>query len=194
MVWTTGNSANPASACGVRQRKSAPVNRLCNVAQSARSRRETYIARGFPEPVDTSSAPLGSRTGRGAGVRGLVTTRETLSYETSSVCFPGSVRLPLPTDRRSPATRRSEHPPIGGLSSSSYCVRFTLLDRCHAHVDRNKWTVIGTDRARWCVVAVATIDASAEGINQILWMMRPSKLTAISKPEQTNGGVSAMTG
>src|SRR5262249_30516946 len=38
------------------------------------------------------------------------------------------------------------------------------------------------------IVAVATIDASAQGINQILWMMRPSKLTAISKPEQRNGG------
>jgi RNA polymerase sigma-70 factor (TIGR02957 family) len=35
------------------------------------------------------------------------------------------------------------------------------------------------------VVTVATIDASAEGINQILWMMRPSKLTAISKSYQT---------
>src|SRR5436305_11478835 len=34
------------------------------------------------------------------------------------------------------------------------------------------------------VVTVATIDASAEGINQILWMMRPSKLTAISKSYQ----------
>jgi RNA polymerase sigma-70 factor (ECF subfamily) len=31
------------------------------------------------------------------------------------------------------------------------------------------------------VVTVATIDASAEGIGQILWMMRPSKLTAIAK-------------
>ena len=33
------------------------------------------------------------------------------------------------------------------------------------------------------IVTVVTIDASAQGINQILWMMRPSKLTAISKPE-----------
>src|SRR5437667_4792814 len=73
--------------------KCAPVNKLCNVAQSARSRRETYIGPWLPEPVDTSSAPLGSSTGRGAGVRGLVTTRETLSYGTSSVCFPESVRL-----------------------------------------------------------------------------------------------------
>jgi RNA polymerase sigma-70 factor, ECF subfamily len=30
-------------------------------------------------------------------------------------------------------------------------------------------------------VALATIDASAQGINQIMWIMRPSKLTAISK-------------
>ena len=30
-------------------------------------------------------------------------------------------------------------------------------------------------------VALATVDASAEGIGQILWMMRPSKLTAIAK-------------
>ena len=44
--------------------KCAPVNKLCNVAQSARSRRETYIGPWLPEPVDTSSAPLGSSTGR----------------------------------------------------------------------------------------------------------------------------------
>jgi hypothetical protein len=30
------------------------------------------------------------------------------------------------------------------------------------------------------VVTLATIDASAHGIAQILWMMRPSKLSAIS--------------
>jgi RNA polymerase sigma-70 factor (ECF subfamily) len=35
------------------------------------------------------------------------------------------------------------------------------------------------------VVTVATIDASAEGIGQILWMMRPSKLTAIAKSYET---------
>jgi hypothetical protein len=35
------------------------------------------------------------------------------------------------------------------------------------------------------VVTVATISASAEGIDQILWMMRPSKLTAIAKSYET---------
>jgi RNA polymerase sigma-70 factor (ECF subfamily) len=30
-------------------------------------------------------------------------------------------------------------------------------------------------------VALATIDASAEGIDQIMWIMRPSKLAAISR-------------
>ena len=43
--------------------KCAPVNKLCNVAQSARSRRETYIGPWLPEPVDTSSAPLGAVRG-----------------------------------------------------------------------------------------------------------------------------------
>ena len=38
-------------------KKCAPVNKLCNVAQSARSRRETYIGPWLPEPVDTSSDP-----------------------------------------------------------------------------------------------------------------------------------------
>ena len=33
------------------------MNKLCNVAQSARSRRETYIGPWLPEPVDTSSDP-----------------------------------------------------------------------------------------------------------------------------------------
>jgi RNA polymerase sigma-70 factor (ECF subfamily) len=32
------------------------------------------------------------------------------------------------------------------------------------------------------VIALATIDASAQGIEQILWMMRPSKLAAVCQP------------
>jgi RNA polymerase sigma-70 factor (TIGR02957 family) len=35
------------------------------------------------------------------------------------------------------------------------------------------------------IVIIVTIDASAQGIDQILWMMRPSKLTAIAKSQQT---------
>ena len=36
-------------------------------------------------------------------------------------------------------------------------------------------------------VALATIDASAQGINRILWIMRPSKLAAISRSGQKVG-------
>jgi hypothetical protein len=32
-----------------------------------------------------------------------------------------------------------------------------------------------------------TIDATAQGINQIIWIMRPSKLVAISKSRQRLG-------
>jgi len=33
-------------------------------------------------------------------------------------------------------------------------------------------------------VALATIDASEQGINQIMWIMRPSKLAAVSSSRQ----------
>jgi RNA polymerase sigma-70 factor (ECF subfamily) len=33
-------------------------------------------------------------------------------------------------------------------------------------------------------VALATIDASAQGVDQIMWIMRPSKLIAVSRPGQ----------
>jgi hypothetical protein len=33
-------------------------------------------------------------------------------------------------------------------------------------------------------VALATVDASEHGINQIIWIMRPSKLAAIVKSRQ----------
>jgi hypothetical protein len=36
-------------------------------------------------------------------------------------------------------------------------------------------------------VALATIDASAQGIDQIMWIMRPSKLVAISRSVQKLG-------
>jgi RNA polymerase sigma-70 factor (ECF subfamily) len=36
-------------------------------------------------------------------------------------------------------------------------------------------------------VALVTIDASAQGIDQIMWIMRPSKLAAISTPQQKIG-------
>lgn len=37
------------------------------------------------------------------------------------------------------------------------------------------------------IITVVAIDASAEGIGQILWMMRPSKLSAIAKSYETPG-------
>jgi RNA polymerase sigma-70 factor (ECF subfamily) len=40
-------------------------------------------------------------------------------------------------------------------------------------------------------VALATVDASAQGIDQIMWIMRPSKLAAISKSTQKFGDVPA---
>jgi len=40
-------------------------------------------------------------------------------------------------------------------------------------------------------VAITTIDASAQGIDQIMWILRPSKLAAISRSGQKLGGYAA---
>ncbi len=40
-------------------------------------------------------------------------------------------------------------------------------------------------------VTLATVDASAEGIHQIMWIMRPSKLAAIAKSQQLSGEANA---
>ena len=41
------------------------------------------------------------------------------------------------------------------------------------------------------VVALATIDASEQGIHQIMWLMRPSKLAALSRSRQSTSGLYA---
>jgi len=48
-----------------------------------------------------------------------------------------------------------------------------------------RWSVLLLRDGR--VAALATIDASVQGIDQILWLMRPSKLAAVSRSGQKVG-------
>jgi len=93
------------------------------------------------------------------------------------------------------SVQRAPRLPVASVSRSSFTAFashfWTGVTLTWIQTNGQSSVLIARDGA---IVAVATIDASAEGINQILWMMRPSKLTAISKPEQTNGGVSAISG
>jgi hypothetical protein len=54
--------------------------------------------------------------------------------------------------------------------------RFTKLNRAMLEMLRQ------TEQGYSAAITIVAVSASAQGIHQIRWMMRPSKLTAISKP------------
>jgi len=87
------------------------TTRMCiNFAQSARSRRETYLGPWLPEPVDTSSDPvLGAERSEALGLAILLLLEKLTP--TCRVRSARGVRLPLPTDRGRPANVRGEHSP-----------------------------------------------------------------------------------
>ena len=231
-----------------------------NVAQSARSRRETYVGPWLPEPVDTSIDPhLGAERGEALGLavlllleklspteRAAYVLREAFDYpyrqiaeilqleEANTRQLVTRARQHITEGRRAPvssaeqgrfleafiaAAQKGDLATLEGLfaadvvsySDGGGVVRAARnpiagrerVARFIAALAPHFWTgvtltwiqtngqlsaLMSRDGA---LVTVATIDASAEGIEQILWMMRPSKLRALSKPEQANGGVGA---
>ena len=64
-VWLRWQSANRSAVENPPAFLATTTTRLCiNLAQSAQSRRETYVGTWLPEPVDTSSDPgLGAERG-----------------------------------------------------------------------------------------------------------------------------------
>jgi RNA polymerase sigma-70 factor (TIGR02957 family) len=253
-VWLRWQSANRSVVLDPPAFLATAATRLAiNVAQSARSRRETYVGTWLPEPVDTSSDPhLGAERGEALEFavlllleklspteRAAYVLREAFDYpyrqiaevlqleEANTRQLVTRARQHIADGRRTPvnsaeqrrlleafigAAQKGDLAELEGLLASdvvSYsdgggvvrAARAPIAGRERvakfiAAVASHFWTGISLtwiqtngqsavlmrrDHAR---VAVATIDASAEGINQILWMMRPSKLTAISKPEQ----------
>jgi RNA polymerase sigma-70 factor (ECF subfamily) len=63
-VWLRWQSTNRSAVENAPAFLATTTTRLCiNLVQSAHSRRETYIGKWLPEPVDTSSDPLGAERG-----------------------------------------------------------------------------------------------------------------------------------
>ena len=60
------------------------------------------------------------------------------------------------------------------------CLFFTLLEWGYALAYRSKWATIDPYIADSQPVGLVTVDASEDGIRQIIWIMRPSKLAAVS--------------
>lgn len=221
-----------------------------NLAQSARSRHETYVGPWLPEPVDTSTDPqLGAERGEALEFavlllleklspteRAAYVLREAFDYpyrqiaeilqleEANTRQLVARARQHITEGRRAPvssaeqrrllevfiaAAQKGDLAALEGLFASdvvSYSdgggvvraarspiagrervAKFITAFASHfwtgvtlTWIDTNGQSsvLISRDGA---IVTVATIGASEQGIDQILWMMRPSKLTAINR-------------
>jgi DNA-directed RNA polymerase specialized sigma24 family protein len=227
------------------------TTRLCiNFAQSAQSRRETYVGPWLPEPVDTSSDPaLGAERGEALGLailllleklspteRAAYVLREAFDYsyrqianilqmeEANTRQLVTRARKHIADGRRTPASSEEQRRLLeafigaaqkgdmvaleglfaedvvsysdgGGIvrtaarapmSGRERVAKFIAAFASHfwtgvtlARVETNGQASVLISRDG-VAIAFATIDASAQGIDQIMWIMRPSKLAAIS--------------
>jgi RNA polymerase sigma-70 factor (TIGR02957 family) len=234
------------------------TTRLCiNFAQSAQSRRESYVGPWLPEPVDTSSDPaLGAERGEALGLailllleklspteRAAYVLREAFDYsyrqiadilqmeEANTRQLVSRAHKHIADGRRTPASAREQQRLLEAFIGAAQKGDLAALEGLFAEdvvsysdgggVVRTaaRAPVSGRERVakfvaafashfwlditlRWIEtngqksvllsrdgipVAFATVDASAQGIDQIMWILRPSKLAAISTPRQKSG-------
>ncbi len=229
------------------------TTRLCiNMAQSAHSRRETYIGTWLPEPVDTSADPgVGAERSEALKLavlllleklspteRAAYVLREAFDYSYDQIA---SILQMEEANVRQLVSRARKHIADGRRTSVSSNEQRRFLEAFIAAAQKGDMAaleglfaedvvsysdggglvraagvpVVGRKRvatfiaavSTWCWKGVTidwvetngqpavlilrdgvpiglTIDASAQGIDQIMWFLRPSKLAAISKPGQ----------
>ncbi len=219
-----------------------------NLAQSARSRRETYVGPWLPEPVDTSTDPhLGAERGEALEFAVLLLLEKLSSTERAAYVLREAFDYPYwqiaeilqleEANTRQLVTRARQHITDGRRAPVSSAEQRRLLEAFIAAAQKGdlaaleglfaadvvsysdgggvvraaRIPIAGRERVAKFIsafashfwtgvtltwvqtngqssvlisrdgvpVTLATINASAQGIEQILWMMKPSKLTAI---------------
>ncbi len=254
-VWLRWQGTNHAVVENPSAFLATTTTRLCiNFAQSAQSRRESYVGPWLPEPVDTSSDPaLGAERGEALGLailllleklspteRAAYVLREAFDYsyrqiadilqseEANTRQLVSRARKHIANGRRTPASAREQQRLLKAFIGAAQKGDLAALEGLFAeHVvsysdgggvvrTAARAPVSGRERVAKFVaafashfwigitvslvdingqksallsrggipVALAAIDASAEGIDQIMWVMRPSKLAAIPTPQQ----------
>ncbi|HXE11587.1 MAG TPA: RNA polymerase sigma-70 factor [Bryobacteraceae bacterium] len=254
-VWLRWQGANRSAVLDPPAFPAAATTRLAiNLAQSARSRRETYVGPWLPEPVDTSADPqLGAERGEALEFavlllleklspteRAAYVLREAFDYpyrqiaeilqleEANTRQLVTRARQHITDGRRAPVSSAEQRRLLEAFIAAAQKGDLAALETLFASdvvsysdgggvVNAARAPIAGRERVAkfitafashfWtgvtltsiqtngqssvlisrdgAVVTVATIDASAEGIGQILWMMRPSKLNAIAKSYET---------
>jgi RNA polymerase sigma-70 factor (TIGR02957 family) len=257
-VWVRWQSTNRRVVENPLAFLAKTTTRLCiNLAQSAPSRRETYVGTWLPEPVDTSSDPgLGAERGEALKLavlmlleklspkeRAAYVLREAFDYSYSEIAdilhmeeatirqLVSRARKHIADSRRTPVSSEEQRRLLEAFLSAAQKGDVAALENLLAEdvvsysdgggfVTASRLPVSGRERVAnfitvwthfwigvtltWIEtngqssvlmsrdgvpVALATIDASEQGIDQIMWIMRPSKLAAISKQHQKLGDV-----
>jgi RNA polymerase sigma-70 factor (ECF subfamily) len=251
-VWLRWQSTNRGAVQDPPAYLATTTTRLAiNVAQSARSRRETYVGTWLPEPIDTSNDPrLGAERSEALELavlllleklapseRAAYILREAFDYSYAQIAdvlhlsednarqLVSRARKHITDGRRRPvnsaeqrrlldvfiaAARKGDLPALEGLLASdvvSYsdgggvvrAAQYPVMGRERvakfiSAFSSHFWTGVTISfveaNGQACmlmsrdgaVVALATIDASEHGIEQIMWIMRPSKLAGIALP------------
>jgi RNA polymerase sigma-70 factor (ECF subfamily) len=249
-VWLRWQTANRGIVENPSAFLATTATRLCiNAAQSARSRRETYVGPWLPEPVDTGSDPnLGAERGEALNLavlllleklspteRAAYILREAFDYEYREIAdilqmeeanvrqLVSRARKHIADGRRAPVSSTEQRRLLEAFIDAAQKGNLSALENLLAEdvasysdgggfVRAAQKPVSGRERVakfvasfsshywvgltlewaevngQWSVLlmrdgiasALATVDASAEGIDQILWFMRPSKLAAVS--------------
>jgi RNA polymerase sigma-70 factor (ECF subfamily) len=253
-VWLRWQSANRKAVENPPAFLATTTTRLCiNLAQSAHTRRETYVGTWLPEPVDTSSDPgLGAERSEALKLavlllleklspteRAAYVLREAFDYSYDQIA---SILQMEEANVRQLVSRARKHIADGRRKSVSSNEQRRLLEAFVTAAQKGDMAALegllaedvvsyadggglvraagvpvsGRERVKTLIEAVSTyfwkgvsvafvevngqaavlvsrggvpatlgtIDASAQGIDQIMWFLRPSKLTAVSKSGQ----------
>ena len=232
------------------------VRLAISLAQSARSRRETYIGPWIPEPIDTSADPtLGAERGEALELAVLIlleklspneraayVLREAFDYSYRDI---GDILQLTETNTRQLATRARKHVADERRAQVSSAEHRRFLEAFLSAAQKGDLTalkaiftedvvsitdgggivgaarvpVLGRERVAkfiagfpsrfwknanfsWIqangqssalftrdgvIIVLAMVDASPQGIGQIMWVMNPAKLAAISRSLQASG-------
>jgi RNA polymerase sigma-70 factor (ECF subfamily) len=220
-----------------------------NVAQSARTRRETYIGPWLPEPIDTTSDPsLGAERSEALSLavllllerltpteRAAYVLREAFDYTYTRIAeilslteanvrqLVSRARKHVASSRRAPSTKADQQRLLSAFITAAQQGDATSLESLFAAdvvslsdgggvATAARLPVVGRGRVAkfisafsshfwrgvtlsWlevnnqpavlitrdgAAIALAIIEASADGIDQIIWIMNPAKLAAIT--------------
>ena len=162
-------------------------------------RRETYIGPWLPEPVDTSTNPyLGAERGEALEFAALLlmekltpneraayVLREAFDYSYAQIAevlessepavrqLISRARKHMSGERRAPVSAAAQRKLLTPFIAAARSGDTTALERLFAA----EVTSLSDGDGR-----VLTASATIEGIDQVLWMFNPGKITAVSAP------------